>query len=540
MLFAEVAISEAEGGVLVHALRLGDRRLKKGHVLSAADIGAALDAGVRRVTIARLEAADVAEDAAASRIAMACAGEGVRVAAPFTGRANLYATRNGLLEVDRPLIDAVNAVDESITIATLPPYALVRPQQMLATIKIIPFASPAVAIERAERLLKGERALDVAPLVERRAALISTALPDTRTALLDKSRTALDSRLAALGSQIVLERRVAHRVDAVAVAIGEALAAAGNPILILGASAIADRRDVIPSAIVAAGGEIVHFGMPVDPGNLLLLGRIGETTVIGLPSCARSSRPNGVDFVLQRVLAGLPLGAAEISAMGVGGLLTEIASRPQLREEGVPPVPHAPSVAAVVLAAGLSSRMGRNKLLVDLDGKPLVRRTVEAAAGSAAEPVFVVTGNQAPEVRDALSGLAVEFVHNPDFRFGLSTSLKAGIRALPGSADGVLVLLGDMPAITSSLIDRMIAAFDPQEGRAICVATHHGKRGNPVLWDRRFFADILALEGDVGAKHLVAANSELVCEIESGDDAPLTDIDTPEALDSWVSRTRNE
>jgi molybdenum cofactor cytidylyltransferase len=198
---------------------------------------------------------------------------------------------------------------------------------------------------------------------------------------------------------------------------------------------------------------------------------------------------------------------------------------------------HAPSIAAIVLAAGLSSRMGRNKLLLEVDGQALVRHVVQSAVASEARPVFVVTGNQADEVQRAIAGLPVTFVHNPDFRLGLSASLKAGVTALPASSDGALVLLGDMPAITAAIIDRMIAAFNPGEDRAICVATHRGNRGNPVLWDRRFFADILVLEGDVGAKHLIATNEELVCDVESGDDAPLADIDTPEALASWLRRS---
>ena len=138
----------------------------------------------------------------------------------------------------------------------------------------------------------------------------------------------------------------------------------------------------------------------------------------------------------------------------------------------------------------------------------------------------------------ALTGLHVAIVENPDFRNGLSTSLKCGLQALPGDCDGAIVLLGDMPAITPALIDKLIAAFDPSEARAICVAAWKGKRGNPVLWGRQFFADMLQLEGDVGAKHLMAANGELVCEVEAADDAPLVDIDTPEALAVYAARNR--
>jgi molybdenum cofactor cytidylyltransferase len=180
--------------------------------------------------------------------------------------------------------------------------------------------------------------------------------------------------------------------------------------------------------------------------------------------------------------------------------------------------------------------MGSNKLLASVGGKPLVRHAVEAALASSAAPVVVVTGNGSVDVRQALAPLAPVFVDNPDFSKGLSTSLKCGVKALPPDCDGVLVLLGDMPGVSPALLDRLIAAFDPAENRAICVATGQGKRGNPVLWARRFFPEILAIEGDVGARHLIVQYSELVCEVEADDDGPLTDIDTPEALAEYTSQ----
>jgi molybdenum cofactor cytidylyltransferase len=538
MQFGPCPISDAEGTILAHAVRTPRAIFRKGRILAPADIDALREAEIGEVTVARLEAGDIGEDEAAARIARACAGNGVRVGAAFTGRANLYSDAHGVVVLDAACIAALNAIDESITVATLAPNAAVDVRQMLATIKIIPFGAPCKAVEHAERILKDGAAIRIATFQSRRAALISTETPGTKPALLDKNRSALDVRLHALGSSIILERRVAHRADAVAAALKEAGAAGADPILIFGASAITDRRDVIPAAIEQAGGAIEHFGMPVDPGNLLLLGRFGNATVIGLPGCARSPKLNGFDFVLQRVLADLPTTRKDIAAMGVGGLLTEIHTRPQPRDRLPLKGPRAPRIGAIVLAAGLSSRMGRNKLLADIDGKPLLRRVVEAAAASGVDPIVVVSGNAAAETAAALAGLRVNVVDNPDYRNGLSTSLKRGLRALPDDCDGAIVLLGDMPAVTAALIDKLIAAFDPAENRAICVATYQGKRGNPVLWARQFFADMLQLEGDVGAKHLMAANGELVCEVEAADDGPLIDIDTPEALAVYAARNR--
>jgi len=540
MQFGFHPVAAAVGAILAHGVRAGDLSFRKGRLLSPADVAALAAAGVEGITIAWAEPGDVREDEAAARIARAAAGTGARIGAAFTGRANLYAEAAGLVLIDGARVDDVNRLDEAITLATLPPFARVAPRQMLATVKIIPFAAPESSVVRIEALLADAPLLRVAPFRPHRAALISTSLAfagsaGTKAALLEKNRSALDARLTVLGSSIVFERRVAHDSNALAAAIREAEAAATDPILIFGASAISDRRDVIPAALHEAGGRVTAFGMPVDPGNLLLLGELRGNRVVGLPGCARSPKQNGFDFVLWRLLAGLPVGRAEIAGMGVGGLLTEFAGRPQPREAAAP---HLPKIAALVLAAGLSSRMkmARSKLLQPVAGKPMIRHAVEAALASAANPVIVVTGNDKIGITGALDGLPVMIYENPDFSMGLSSSLKRGLKAVPEDCDGALVLLGDMPGVTAELIDRLIAAFDPSENRSICVPTHAGIRGNPVLWARAFFPEMLGLEGDSGARALLACHPGQVCEIEAGDDGPLTDIDTSEALAAYEAR----
>jgi molybdenum cofactor cytidylyltransferase len=190
-----------------------------------------------------------------------------------------------------------------------------------------------------------------------------------------------------------------------------------------------------------------------------------------------------------------------------------------------------PHIAAIVLAAGRSTRMGAaNKLLADVAGKPMVGHVVAAALASRARPVLVVIGHQESEVRAVLAGLDVAFVANPDYAAGLSSSLKAGIAAVPATVDGVLVLLGDMPRIEAEHMDRLIAAFTQAEGQAIVVPTRDGRRGNPVLWPAAFFAEMLELEGDAGAKRLMSAHVGEVCEVDLGTDAIFIDVDTPEAL----------
>jgi molybdenum cofactor cytidylyltransferase len=534
MKFGATPLSEAEGAILAHSVKIGARALKKGRALTAADIAALKAAGQASVIAARLEPGDVGENDAADRIAAALRCPGVTAARAFTGRANFYAEAAGLCLVDRAAVDRFNLIDEAITIATLEPETVVGPKQMVATVKIIPFAIRTEALDKSIATIAGPL-FQVVPFKPHRVALVQTTLPGLKDSILDKTVETTRDRLEALGSTLDWERRAPHEDAALAPVIAEALTQGAELVLVAGASAILDRRDVIPAAVAALHGAIEHFGMPVDPGNLLLTARVAGVPVLGLPGCARSPKVNGFDWVLRRLLAGLPADAAVIRRMGVGGLLSEIGSRPSPRARaGGPPAsaaPRQPHVAGLVLAAGRSSRMGAlNKLLIEVDGKPMVRHAVDAVLAAQLAPVIVVTGHEHEKVEAVLQGLPLKLIHNRDFLDGLSTSLRRGLAALPEDCDGVLVALGDMPRVGAQDIAALVNAFNPVEGRSIIVPTWHGKRGNPVLLGRRFFAELRQIDGDAGARRLIAANPEAVAEVEMTGDGVLTDIDTPQAL----------
>jgi molybdenum cofactor cytidylyltransferase len=530
MKFGPVPIAEAEGGVAVHSIRQGGLVLKKGTLLGKGEIEALEAAGIAEVVVARIEPGDVSEDVAAAEIAAAVAGSGVRVERAFTGRANLFADSAGVLVVERAVIDRLNRVDESITFATLPAFKPVVAGEMIATVKIIPFAVGAAVRDAALTVAAEAHPLvRVAPYRIRKVGVVSTLLPGLAPKVLEKTLKVTEERLAPAGAGIVAERRVAHEQRALAKAIEEVLAEGAELVIVFGASAIADRRDVIPAAVQAIGGSVAHFGMPVDPGNLLLVATARGRPLLGAPGCARSPKENGFDWVLMRLLAGLKVSREDITGLGVGGLLMEIVTRPQPREEAAAAAGR--RIAAVVLAAGRSTRMGGpNKLVAEVARRPLVRIAAEEALASRARPVIVVVGHQREQVEKALAGLPVRIVYNPDFVHGLGSSLKAGIAAVPAEADGAIVCLGDMPQVDARLIDRLIAAFDSDRGALVVVPTFENKRGNPVLWSRRFFPDLMAIEGDVGARHLIGQYGEAVVEVPVDGKAALVDIDTPEAL----------
>ncbi|WP_207541051.1 NTP transferase domain-containing protein [Sabulicella rubraurantiaca] len=538
MIFGPTPLEEAEGAVLAHTLRLPGLVLKKGKVLDAAAIAALRAAGHKEVTAARLAPGDVGEDEAASRLADALLSPLIARSRAATGRANLLAEAAGLLVLDVGLIDAVNALDESLTIATLPNYSVVSPKEMLATIKVIPFAVPGAVLGVAEAMIRrrGPGAVSLRPFRPFKVGLVMTELPGVKESAMEGAVEVTQARVEALLGSLLPVERVPHDTDATAAALKRLLGAGAEMLLIAGASAVVDRRDVGPAAIVAAGGRIEHFGMPVDPGNLLCVGNVGEAPAMVLPGCARSPKLNGFDWVLQRLFAGLPVSARDVMGMGVGGLLKEIEVRPLPRDKAPAQASQAPRrarrVAGVVLAAGRSRRMApRNKLMEpDETGTPMVVRVVDQVVASGLRPVIVVTGHERARVEEALTGRPVLFAHAEDYAEGLSASLRAGIAAVPPEAEGALVALGDMPLVSAADIGRLLAAFDPEEGRAIVQPTFRGKQGNPVLWAREFFPAMQEIQGDVGARQLVGRHADRLVEVEMPGDGVLRDFDTLDSL----------
>jgi len=331
MEFGPVATDQADGAILAHSVMINGHRLRKGLVLGPADIANLRAAGIAQVIAARPGPDDVPEDSAAARLAAALVPDpsaaGLSLTDPFTGRVNLNAVAPGIVLLDTVAVHALNRIDPAITLATLAPFARVSAGTLVGTVKIITYAVPQAALAQAEAL--AQRAIRVQPVVRRSAGLLMTDVPGQEDKLIAKGRRAVEARLRALGMDLAGAVTVPHDTGAMARALADL---PGEMLLILTGSATSDLYDTAPQALRAAGGTVARFGMPVDPGNLLFHGSLGGRPVIGLPGCARSPALNGADWVLERLACGLALTDDDIAAMGVGGLLKEIAIRPQPRE----------------------------------------------------------------------------------------------------------------------------------------------------------------------------------------------------------------
>jgi molybdenum cofactor cytidylyltransferase len=517
MIFGAVPVADALGAVLAHSVAVGTVRLAKGTVLAASDIAAARKAGHARLVVARAEPGDIAEDAAAAALAARLAGNGIFADPPSHGRVNLRSLAAGLFCTVPAQVHAVNRIDEAVTLGVLPPMTPVRGGEIVATVKIIPYFVAGATLSAAEA---AAAPLSIAAYHPLGVRLVQTTLGGTPAKLLEKTARITKARIEVLGGRWLGETRVAHDAAALAAAI---MADDAELLLVAGASATSDRRDVVPAAITAAGGAIVRLGMPVDPGNLLLVGALRGRPVIGLPGCARSPKRNGFDFVLERLFAGLGVDSSAIAEMGVGGLLADV-ERPDPR--GANAERDVGKVGVILLAAGRAQRMGSNKLLEPLGDRPLIAHTL-AAIADAELPLLVVTGHAADQLRPALPA-GTQTVHAADHAAGIGRSIAAGIAAVPVDWDAAIIMLADMPLVEASLLR---ALTDAAQSRAdIVVPAHDGRRGNPVLWGRDHFAALASLDGDIGGKPLLADRAALVRTVAAPSDAIFMDADTPAAL----------
>ena len=535
MKYGTFNLDEAEGVVLAHSIRLPSGRISKGRILSKEDIAKLSQEGVASVVAVRLDPGDMLEDQAAAAIANAIVPDNLRFSDATTGRVNIYAKADGLFVADKTVVDALNRIDPAMTLACLADHVTVREGDMVATVKIIPLAVSGDRVGEAVALLSGAPPFQVKVFHPRAVTLVATELPSLKTSVMDRTAKLLEQRLATSGSRLTSEIRIPHSAERLTEVLREIKAQETSEpamIVVFGASAVADKDDVIPAAIRRAGGEVHHVGMPVDPGNLLVLGRIGDVPVLGAPGCARSPKENGFDWVLSRLMAGEAVTSFDITGMGVGGLLMEIASRPTPRDSVVKKTADL-SVGALLLAAGQARRMGNaglHKLLAEFDGIPLVRRTATMLQSSQASPVVVVTGHRRKDVETALAGLNISACFNPDYASGIASSLVAGFSSPElASKDGILVMLADMPGVTAEHVGMLIAAFRESGGDVVIRSVSGGKRGNPVILPRAVYAAVLELQGDVGARAIIENSGLAIIDIDIGPAAHL-DVDTPEEV----------
>ena len=524
MRFKERAVVRSEGWTLAHSVACGTVRIAKGTLVTPVLINRLVTADIKTIQVFLLDEDDLDENTAARLAAEKITGTGLVVELAGRGRANIISTINGLF-LPGDGVDTVNAADDAFSAASLTTHSPVRAGQLVATIKLVPYGLPA---EKLDNIPCPVPKLTVKPFQTFSATLIVTG--DTPT---KKTMASLASRIGQVNGQLQTNNPVKHSRETVCSALEQARGGASELILMLGASAISDKRDIFPAGLADAGGELTKLGMPADPGNLLMLGKLGNQTVIGLPGCARSPALNGFDWVLERFAAREPLDAEILSKMGTGGLLKEPAGRkiPRTATMNQQSLGNKTQAAAIVLAAGKSSRAKNvHKLLSHLGSKTVIQTTVDNLLAVKNLKLVTVTGHAAGEIAACLPTHQISIVHNPGFDQGMGTSLAAGIASLDAAITHAFICLGDMPFVRRATIEKILETAVNTNGAAIFVPSFHGKRGHPVLWHQQYFGQLTHLTGDGGGKKILRDNFEKVIEVPVDDPGILIDLDTPEML----------
>ena len=528
---------ESIGLVLAQTYNLTNKTISKGTFITNEILDYFKMGNVQTILCAVPEEGDIHEDEAAEAISNAIDKNQIYAEKASTGRVNFKSQSLCLVRYERALIREVNLVDESIAFSIVEHNQLIAKNDLIATLKIIPFFTKKKYVDQVIKILARNELFKIHTLKKKEVALIQTCFEWQKKSIFTATSNVTRARLEALGCPLKKETLIPHDYKSLCLEIESSIDNGAQLLLISGASAITDRSDYIPKAILSVGGEIIQFGLAVDPGNLLLIGKVGSTTIIGMPGCARSPKLNGFDWVLQLLIANVPINKEELADMGAGGLLMEIASRPLPRALAKSVKKREKKIMGVILAAGNSTRMGQdNKLLKNIGGASLVRNTAIEMLKSDIDSCSIVLGYQSDKVAAAIKDLNINLILNPLWEEGQASSLKAALNTLDTSYSDLLVMLGDLPGVKSKHINKVIEGHLLTDNRKskITIPSFNGKKGNPVIWGRSFFSDLSNLEGDVGGRALFGQHPAAINLIDMDDKAVVTDTDTPEDFGKFL------
>ncbi len=530
--------NKSGGSILAQTYNLSVKTLSKGTHVSEDIVELLNKENVKTILCAVPHKGDIHEDSAAETISKAIDASQLYAEEASTGRVNFRTPALSIVRYNRELIKKINLIDESIAFSIVEHNQLLAKNDLIATLKIIPFFISKIYVERVVSLISKSEIFKIYRLGEKKVDLIQTYYDWQKRSIFKATSNVTSSRLNALGCSLQKETLIAHDHKSLCSEIKSSINSGAQVLLISGASAITDRSDHIPKAILSVGGEIIQYGLAVDPGNLLLIGQIGSTTVIGMPGCARSPKLNGFDWVLQLLMANIPINKEELADMGAGGLLMEIASRPLPRALAKSAKKREKKIMGIILAAGNSTRMGKdNKLLRNVGGASLVRNTAVEMLKSDLDSCSIVLGYQSDKVAAVIKDLGINLILNPLWEEGQASSLKAALNTLDTSYSDLLVMLGDLPGVTSKHINKIIEEHLLTNNRKskITIPSFNGKKGNPVIWGRSFFPDLSNLKGDMGGRALFSQHPAAINLLDMEDPAVVTDTDTPEDFENFLN-----
>ena len=524
--------AETLGDILAHSIFLKVGRIRKGKIISQEDINLMLQDGIENIYVGEFDNDDLDENYASKKIAEAICVDGVTRSPTYSGKTNITSKYDGLIEIDKEKVFELNRLSTNIAVSTLNNHDIVYNGDHILSVKIISYAINKADLEKIINFLNTNKIIQLKPFKSLKFGVIYTESVNEKKNIIEKTKKSIKSRVSDYNSTIMDEIIVKHDIEAIKLALEKQLTMDIDCLLFFLSSSVADVSDILPSIISEFGGKITSYGMPLDPGNLTLSGYINNHKILVAAGSARSDALNGLDWHLNSLHAGIEIDQDIIDSLGVGGLLKDIDFAVRRKRISKNINTKKANIAAIVLSAGESKRMGEdNKLLLKVNGKTIIANYIENISKSNVSEILVVTGHQSDLIQGELEKYDVNFIYNPDYKDGMSTSLRAGINALSTNIDAAMICLPDMPLIGIYEINKLIDYYNPKIGNEICIATSNEQRGNPVLWDKKYFNELSDIKGDKGGRHLLSQYEEKSVEVNLGE-AVSFDVDTKSSYNS--------
>ena len=517
---------ESEGYLLFHSVFVKKGRLRKGKIISADDIEAIVEAGIKEIYVGEIESNEIDENNASRVIAQAISSNNFSLSPTFSGKTNITSKYDGLVQVNESNVLKINQISSNIAISSLNNHDIVYRGDHVLSIKSISYSVKKLHLNKIVNFLNKKKLISLKRFKPLKFGIIYSNSVNEKDSLIEKTKKSIRTRITDYNSSIMVECTSNHDFSSLKESIEKLINMDLDVILLFLSSSVCDYNDIVPQIITKIGGKIKSYGMPVDPGNLTLSGCFGGIEIIAAAGSARSESLNGLDWHLNCLHASIKTNQKMVNSLGVGGLLKDVDSAIKRKKISKKIVTKKPNIAAVVLCAGESKRMGEiNKLLLKVNDKTIIRNYVENISKSNISEVVIVTGHQSKDIELELKNYDLRFVFNNDYKKGMSTSLKAGIKSLGKTIDAVMICLPDMPLIGICEINKLIEYYNPSIGNEICIATSHGQRGNPVLWDKKYFKALMNISGDKGGRDLLPTFIDKAIEVNLGE-AVVFDIDT--------------
>ncbi len=543
----EVDINAAEDIRLLSDIRLDNKVYPKGYALTKEDIIIFKMNNIHRINGIFTDSNDIDNRTALGIIAAKLCGKNAAYTIDDKGVCQMVSSCAGVFMCSDDRVSKFNRLSENIILNISEPYRLVSEREVIACIEItVPFISQSIVDDIVFKLSGNMEMISVAPLIPRKASLIYAKRQGDKRE--NKHFTDVVKCLVKSFSPLQInfskEYETLYEIDAVAETLQNALESDSEVIFVLGASPSVCREDVLPSALYSVTDDVFNWHIPqVGAGDLIIARKRGRKIIV-LPNSYDKVDKGILNRTIKQALFSENLTPFDfVHSFQIfipdGEHLDENTHSPLIGGHDYNQDGKRANICAVILAAGVSSRSKYNKLMAETeDGTPLFMRAVNAALGSDASPVFIVTGHQAEEMQKHLEDIDINVLYNPSYPFGVKTSITLGLKSTPSFCEGAVLIPADMPNITSQDINKLISSFQRGQERQVCMFTHHKEKANPIIWSKSLYAVADLVPENSKVRPIFVEHSDYTHYVEIKNDKKFLDVTYPIDVENFTKKNK--